>query len=57
VTLGGTNVYDGVAEDRGELGTGPAPTPPDLARGVRLAHAVGLGSAVVAIAIAWRRRR
>ncbi|MFT3862412.1 cobalamin biosynthesis protein [Micropruina sp.] len=57
VTLGGTNVYDGVAEDRGELGTGAAPTPPDLARGVRLAHAVGLGSAVLAMAIAWRRRR
>ncbi|MCW5950982.1 MAG: cobalamin biosynthesis protein [Propionibacteriaceae bacterium] len=57
VTLGGTNIYDGVAEDRGELGAGPAPAPPDLARGVRLAYAVGLGSAVVAMAIAGRRRR
>ncbi len=57
VTLGGTNTYDGVVEDRGELGTGPAPTPPDLARGVRLAQAVGLGSALVAMAIAWRRGR
>jgi adenosylcobinamide-phosphate synthase len=57
VTLGGTNVYDGVAEDRGELGTGPTPTPPDLARGVRLSQAVGAGAALVAVAIARRRRR
>ncbi|MGC3956396.1 MAG: cobalamin biosynthesis protein [Propionicimonas sp.] len=56
VTLGGTNSYDGVAENRGELGTGPAPTPPDLARGVKLAQAVGLGSALIAIAIARGRR-
>lgn len=57
VTLGGTNVYDGVAENRGELGAGPAPTLPDLARGVRLAQVVGLGSAAAAMAIAcWRRR-
>lgn len=57
VTLGGTNTYGGVIEDRGELGTGPAPTPSDLARGVRLAHAVGLGSALLGMALAWRRRR
>ena len=56
VRLGGTNVYDGVSEDRGELGSGPAPTPSDLARGVRLAQAVGVGSLLVAIAIAVGRR-
>lgn len=57
VTLGGRNTYDGVTEDRSELGHGPAPTSADLARGVRLADAVGLGAAAIAVAIAWRRRR
>mgnify|MGYP000031134481 CR=1 FL=1 len=49
VTLGGRNSYGGVAEDRGELGTGPAPTPADLARANRLALAV---SALAALATA-----
>lgn len=56
VQLGGRNVYEGVEEDRGVLGYGPAPTAADLARGNRLALAVSAGSALVASALAWWRR-
>ena len=56
VTIGGTNVYDGVPENRGELGFGPPPSGADLARAVRLATAVSAASAVIAAALAWRRR-
>lgn len=38
VRLGGSNVYDGIVEDRGHLGDGPAPTPRDIGRAVRLAN-------------------
>ena len=55
VTIGGTNVYDGVPENRGELGFGAAPTGADLARAVRLATAVSTAAAVIATAWAWRR--
>lgn len=56
VTIGGTNIYDGVAENRGELGFGPAPTAADLARAVRLATAVSAGSALLAAGWSARRR-
>lgn len=55
VTIGGTNVYDGVAEDRGALGHGPAPRAEDLSRAVRLAGLVSAASALIAVAYAWRR--
>nr|WP_300142410.1 cobalamin biosynthesis protein [Propionicimonas sp.] len=54
VTVGGRNSYDGVEEDRGELGFGPKPGPSDLVRANRLAFAVSagaLGVAVVAVAL------
>ncbi|MBK8469464.1 MAG: cobalamin biosynthesis protein [Actinomycetales bacterium] len=57
VTLGGKNTYDGVEEDRGELGLGPAPTAADLASANRLAFAVSAGAAVLAAVIALLRRR
>lgn len=40
VTLGGSNVYDGLSEDRGTLGDGPAPGVGDLRRAVLLSHIV-----------------
>ncbi|MFT4109889.1 cobalamin biosynthesis protein [Propionicimonas sp.] len=55
VTLGGRNVYEGVEEDRGELGFGPPPRPSDLARANRLAVAVSAGAAVLAVAVACAR--
>ncbi|SNR48785.1 adenosylcobinamide-phosphate synthase [Haloechinothrix alba] len=44
VRLGGLNRYGEAVEDRGELGTGPAPGPGDLRRSVRLSRAVGLAA-------------
>jgi adenosylcobinamide-phosphate synthase len=52
VTLGGVNVYDGVAEDRGALGTGPAPAVVDIARTGRLVAVVSAAAAVVGAAVA-----
>ncbi|MEP4648736.1 MAG: adenosylcobinamide-phosphate synthase CbiB, partial [Ilumatobacter sp.] len=46
VRLGGTNVYEGVAEDRGELGDGRAPVAHDVGRAVALARRVTLVFAV-----------
>lgn len=57
VTLGGSNSYDGVVEDRGLLGSGPAPGCADLARGVRLAGMVSAAAAAVAAGLAWRWSR
>ncbi len=57
VKLGGVNVYDGVVEDRGELGFGPAPASTDLVRGNRLALAVSAGSALMAAGLALLRGR
>jgi adenosylcobinamide-phosphate synthase len=48
VSLGGTNTYGDVVEDRGRLGDGPAPTRDDIARTARLA--VLLGWAVAGLA-------
>lgn len=36
ITLGGTNRYGDVTEDRGRLGNGPPPGPSDIVRAVRL---------------------
>lgn len=41
IRLGGTNVYNGIVENRGELGTGEAPTAKDIRRATRLANQVG----------------
>ncbi|MFG1878135.1 cobalamin biosynthesis protein [Sphaerisporangium sp. NPDC049003] len=62
VQLGGRNDYGGRVEHRPELGDGPRPAVGDISRSVRLARAVNLSSAVLAIASArmlrgWRRRR
>ena len=50
--LGGTNVYDGVAEARPELGEGRAPEPDDIRRAVRLSRAVTAAATGLAAAIA-----
>lgn len=52
VTVGGRNTYDGVVEDRGELGFGPPPMAADLARANRLALAVSAGAVAVAAVLA-----
>ncbi|MGB2766819.1 MAG: cobalamin biosynthesis protein [Propionicimonas sp.] len=57
VTLGGQNSYGGVLEDRGVLGFGPVPRPSDIARGNRLALVVSAGAALLAVGVAWGRRR
>ncbi len=59
VGLGGTNVYQGVAERRGLLGDGPAPAAPDIGRAVRLSRLVTVAAAAASAAAAWlldRRR-
>jgi adenosylcobinamide-phosphate synthase len=53
--LGGTNVYDGVTEERPILGDGRAPDPGDIARAVRLSQAVTWASAALAVLIALTR--
>lgn len=57
VRLGGSNTYDGRAEDRGTLGDGPAAGVRDIARASRLARRVSLGSLAVAVAVAAVRER
>lgn len=57
VTLGGTNVYEGGAEDRGTLGTGPSPAAYDIARATRLSSRVSLGALGLATFLAWQRKR
>ena len=52
VCLGGTNVYAGVPEQRGPLGTGPAPGPRDIRRAVLLARLTGWAAAGLAAAAA-----
>jgi len=49
VTLGGTNVYDGVPESRPALGDGPVPEPDDIRRATRLARAVTLTAVAVSM--------
>jgi len=45
--LGGRNVYGGRVEERPELGDGRPPVPSDIARAVRLSHAVSVGAAAL----------
>jgi adenosylcobinamide-phosphate synthase len=52
VTIGGSNTYDGVSEDRGTLGDGRAVVVADLPRSVRLSQVVGFGAMLVAVALA-----
>ncbi|MGQ0467329.1 MAG: cobalamin biosynthesis protein [Sporichthyaceae bacterium] len=55
VRLGGTNSYPGYVEERPTLNaTGTTPQIPDVRRAMRLARAVGLGAAV--LAVVWSRR-
>jgi len=56
VTIGGFNVYDGSAEDRGTLGDGPAVVVADLGRAVRLSRAVGFAGILVAVGVSVLRR-
>jgi adenosylcobinamide-phosphate synthase len=52
VTLGGTNAYDGVTEERQFLGDGRAPEPADIGRAVRLCRAATAAAAIGAAAVA-----
>jgi adenosylcobinamide-phosphate synthase len=53
IRLGGTNVYDGVAEARPELwAQGRAPEPDDIRRAILLSRAVTVGAAALAVLIA-----
>jgi adenosylcobinamide-phosphate synthase len=56
IRLGGRNVYDGQAEDRGELGTGRAVEIADIARANRLAAAVSITGLLAAVLIRMVRR-
>lgn len=52
VRLGGTNRYGETVEDRGTLGTGPAPTPAAVTQAVQLRrHATGMCVVVLAAAV------
>jgi adenosylcobinamide-phosphate synthase len=53
VSLGGTNVYQGLAERRGTLGDGPPPGPADIDRAIRLSRLVTLAAAVLCAASAY----
>ncbi len=55
--LGGTNVYDGVAEDRGLLGDGRPPVARDIARSVTLARRVTWVFVVVGVVVERGVRR
>ena len=57
VTLGGTNTYAGLAEERQSLGDGRVPEPADIGRAVRLCHATTAAAAIGAAAAAWLTRR
>jgi adenosylcobinamide-phosphate synthase len=52
VRLGGTNLYEGVPEERPVLGDGRAPCAADIRRAVRLSRAVTWAAAALAAAIA-----
>ncbi len=56
VTIGGSNTYDGVSEDRGTLGDGRGVVVADLRRSVRLSQIVGFGALLVAVGVAVVRR-
>lgn len=50
IRLGGSNAYGGRVENRGELGAGRAPAPGDVARAIRLARRVQVGTLVLSVA-------
>ncbi len=54
VRVGGVNVYRGVVEDRGGLGSGGPVRVAEIPRASRLAAAVGLGALAVALGIGAR---
>ena len=54
VTLGGPNRYRYGTEVRPTIGSGPAPTPQDVARAVRLTRLVSIVAAAVSAALAWK---
>jgi adenosylcobinamide-phosphate synthase len=53
VRLGGTNLYHGVAEVRGQLGDGAGPTARDIGRSVLLSRLVTVAAAISCAAAAW----
>ena len=57
VRLGGTNVYEGVAEARPGVGEGRAPDPDDARRAIRLSRAVTVAATGLAVLIALTRPR
>ena len=57
VALGGTNRYPHGTEVRPSLGSGPAPTPHDVARAVRLTRLVTGVAVAICAALAWSRER
>lgn len=57
VTLGGVNVYGDRVEQRPEMGDGPKPEARDIRRSVRLARAVGVAAAGLAVLAALRGPR
>ena len=58
VRLGGTNVYDGVAEARPELGgAGRAPESEDIRRAIFLSRAVTVSATALAVLVAGAYRR
>jgi adenosylcobinamide-phosphate synthase len=52
IRLGGTNTYEGVSEDRQQLGDGRAPQAADIARAVRLCRATTAAAATATAAVA-----
>lgn len=52
IRLGGVNVYDGTAQDRGTLGDGAPAEVDDVARAGRLSRATGLAATLVATLVA-----
>lgn len=57
VRLGGTNVYQGRAEQRGTLGDGRPATAADVRRAVRLSRLTGAAATALAAAAAWAGNR
>ncbi len=57
VRLGGPLAYDGTCELRPVIGHGPAPTPADVHRAVRLSQVVGAAAALVCVGPALLRGR
>jgi adenosylcobinamide-phosphate synthase len=55
VTIGGSNIYDGARQDRGNLGDGRAVRIVDLNRSVRLSKGVGFAAMVLAVTLAATR--